>query len=192
MLILIAGLGVYGFGTSNPAVFGHSAEEIAAGTIGGVLTITNNRVGIGTTSPLSPLTVVGEISATQFSKSGCVSGFTDYGVCVSNGFYLRDDQIGDFFLASAISGNTFLGRQVDEHVCTRSEIAAACRYGNSKGWATPPSGYTFLLGDSCGDDCQLYVNNPDQCAGSPAGYVFNFDGPINPHQVAKWAARICY
>jgi hypothetical protein len=86
-------------------------------------------------------------------------------------------------------GATWVGGTTIAHPCTRSEIIYSCYIGGSTSWATPPSGYIMLLGDTCGDDCQLYVSVPSACNSNSLG---NIDGAINPHQNNKFAVRACY
>lgn len=88
-LVIIAiftlGIGVYAFGTSNPLIFGHSAEELdLSGGVSGDA-IFDGRVGIGTSSPVANLDVAGDIVAEDIVASrffGDGSGLTDLEVRV--------------------------------------------------------------------------------------------------------------
>ncbi len=173
--IFILGFGVYAFGTSSPSTFGHSAEEIAGGVINGDLTV-------------NQLYVTNTLKSVRLERFGnfCPNGFTGYyGFCISNS-YSTTSTYGSLFLQTAIVNS--LPSTPGAHVCRRDEIIAAC-YAGGTSWVTPPSGYTMLLGDSCGDDCQLYVNHPEWCNWNSG---FNIDGTTNINQIANWAVRICY
>ena len=62
-IVLVMGVMiVVAFGTSSPSTFGHSAEEVGAGTINNTLTILQSgKVGIGTTTPTTRLEVTGVV-----------------------------------------------------------------------------------------------------------------------------------
>ena len=87
-LILILGLGVYGFGTPNPGVFGHSGGEIGDGTLGtaGGLTILNGKVGIGTANPSSVFEVNGITSILKSSNKFPISSTAGYTTAYTDGF----------------------------------------------------------------------------------------------------------
>ena len=96
--MLVAGIGVYAYGTNAPATFGHSAGEIGSGTIDNTLTISGGNVNIkGTASIFGPEIssfphtvfnwntalsdgfVVGEIHGRDFGGTKSVlQGYVDY------------------------------------------------------------------------------------------------------------------
>ena len=74
-IVLVMGVMiVVAFGTSSPSTFGHSAEEVGAGTINNTLTILQSgKVGIGTTTPTTRLEVNGSVNV--FNQSNAINSF---------------------------------------------------------------------------------------------------------------------
>ncbi len=185
--IFILGFGVYAFGTSSPSTFGHSAEEIAGGTINGELTINGN---LNTYA----------LYADSIFKKNCLPGYTKFNeLCIqTNANFYSTYGNGN------IPNNIIQGAKNSFHVCTKQEIILACSTSGSTYWAAsstsanPPNygyssinyGYSLLLGDTCGDDCQLYINHYEWCNSQNN---FNIDGVTNANNLGgQWTYRICY
>lgn len=203
-------MGVYAV-VPNP---GHAANQIEEGTIANTLTITStNRVGIKNTNPGAELEVgtgfvngKGTVLTGSVKKNNCAIGFTRVGLsnlCISS----DPLKVGNSKVYNVIqSGIVEAGLYIGARICTRADIMTACQhqidgpgadhfkwataatYLGSGSWSAVPAD-TLLLGDSAGDDNQLYVNTPSACT---SGSNYNFDGLQNLVNTGNWAVRLCY
>ena len=111
--LLIIGVGVFAFGTSTPATFGHSAGELdLSGGVNGNA-VFNGNVGIGTTAPSEKLDVKG---SARFLGTGDGSYF-NYGTNelvyiragkIGQPVYIQDNNNGNVLIASG-GGNVGIG-----------------------------------------------------------------------------------
>ncbi|HDK42599.1 MAG TPA: hypothetical protein ENG87_04415 [Candidatus Pacearchaeota archaeon] len=104
VVIMLFGMGVYAYGGTygNSSIMGHSADEIGNGTIANTLTVSNGKVGIGTTTPGTNL----EISSTaspgnllRLSRSNLARtadiGIDDWGnLLLDNTIKIQNDAVG--------------------------------------------------------------------------------------------------